>query len=77
MGDTFSLTQKMINSLHLTWTRLPLTRGAAPNVPSATTLGLSIGPAPPGIPRPPVSPEDFRRVAALVPTPTSIETRPK
>lgn len=48
MGDTYSLTQKMINSLHLTWTRLPLTRGAAPTVPSASTLGLSIGPAPPG-----------------------------
>ena len=48
MGDTFSLTQKMINSLHLTWTRLPLTRGAAPNVPSAASLGLSIGPAPAG-----------------------------
>jgi hypothetical protein len=48
MGDTYSLTQKMINSAHLTWTREPLTRGAAPSVPSATTLGLSIGPAPAG-----------------------------
>ncbi len=48
MGDTFSLTPKMINSLHLTWTRLPLTRGAAANLPSATTLGLNIAPAPPG-----------------------------
>ena len=36
----------MINSLHLTWTREPLTRGPAANLPSASSLGLAIAPSP-------------------------------
>jgi hypothetical protein len=46
IGDTFTLTPKMINSFHLTWTREPLTRGPAANLPSAASLGLNIAPAP-------------------------------
>jgi hypothetical protein len=45
-GDTYTLTPTMINSLHLTWTREPLTRGPAANLPSAASLGLDIGPSP-------------------------------
>ena len=45
-GDTYSLTPKMINSLHLTVTREALTRGPAANLPSADSLGLAIGPSP-------------------------------
>ncbi|MBS1800412.1 MAG: TonB-dependent receptor [Acidobacteria bacterium] len=46
MGDTFTFTSKVINSLHLTWTREPLTRGPAANLPSAASLGLNIAPSP-------------------------------
>ena len=46
IGDTFTVTQKMINSLHLSWTREPLTRGPAANLPSASSLGLNIAPSP-------------------------------
>lgn len=45
-GDTYSISPNMLNSLHLTWTREPLTRGPAANLPSAASLGLNIGPAP-------------------------------
>jgi Carboxypeptidase regulatory-like domain len=45
-GDTYSVSPNMINSLHLTWTREPLTRGPAANLPSAESLGLNIAPAP-------------------------------
>ena len=51
IGDTFTLTPKMINSFHLTWTREPLTRGPAANLPSAASLGLNIAPAPGNTPR--------------------------
>ena len=44
-GDTYTLSPNMINSLHLTWTREPLTRGPAANLPSAASLGLNIGPS--------------------------------
>jgi hypothetical protein len=45
-GDTFTLSQTMINSLHGTWTREPLTRGPASGLPSASSLGLNIAPSP-------------------------------
>ena len=45
-GNTFTLNQNMINSWHGTWTREPLTRGPAANLPSAASLGLNIGPSP-------------------------------
>jgi carboxypeptidase family protein len=44
-GDTYTLSQTMINSLHGTWTREPLTRGPAANLPSAASLGLNIAPS--------------------------------
>jgi hypothetical protein len=45
-GDTYTLSQSMLNSWHGTWTREPLTRGAAKTVPSASSLGLNIAPSP-------------------------------
>ena len=45
-GDTYTFSPNMINSLHGTWTREPLTRGPAANLPSASSLGLAIAPSP-------------------------------
>jgi hypothetical protein len=45
-GDTYTLSQSILNSWHGTWTREPLARGAAPTVPSASSLGLNIAPSP-------------------------------
>jgi hypothetical protein len=45
-GDTYTFSPTMINSLHGTWTREPLTRGPAANLPSASSLGLAIAPSP-------------------------------
>lgn len=45
-GDTYTLSQSMVNSLHGTWTREPLTRGPAAGLPSSSSLGLNIAPSP-------------------------------
>jgi hypothetical protein len=46
VGDTYSLTPNILNSLHLSWSRERLNRGPASGLPSASTLGLDIGPSP-------------------------------
>jgi hypothetical protein len=40
LGHTWSFTPTMINSAHLSWTRLRDNRGAAPNVPNTASLGV-------------------------------------
>jgi len=42
VGDTYSVTPNILNSAHLTWTRLAITRGAAPDMKNLGDFGVNI-----------------------------------
>jgi len=42
IGDTYSITPNTLNSLHLAWTRLAITRGAAPDMKNLTDFGANL-----------------------------------
>ncbi|MBS1829475.1 MAG: carboxypeptidase regulatory-like domain-containing protein [Acidobacteria bacterium] len=50
IGDTYSLTPTMINSIHVTWTRERITRGPAPGLPTARSIGLNVADSPDNFP---------------------------
>jgi hypothetical protein len=42
LGDTYSITPNTLNTAHLAWTRLAITRGAAPNMKNLADFGVNI-----------------------------------
>jgi hypothetical protein len=50
VGDTFTINPTTINSIHFTWNREHITRGPAPDLPSAADIGLQIAPSPGNFP---------------------------
>jgi hypothetical protein len=42
VGDQFSITPRMVNSLHLTYARLAINRGPSPEMPSPVGLGVNM-----------------------------------
>jgi hypothetical protein len=42
LGDTYSISPTILNSAHLTWSRLAITRGPAPDYISPTSLGVNM-----------------------------------
>jgi Carboxypeptidase regulatory-like domain len=42
IGDTYSITPNTLNSLHLAWTRLAITRGAAPDMKNLADFGVNV-----------------------------------
>ncbi|MHB8655900.1 MAG: TonB-dependent receptor [Terriglobia bacterium] len=51
LGDTYSISTSLVNSLHLTWTRDRVNRGPASDLPGAQSLGLNIAPSPGNFPQ--------------------------
>lgn len=45
VGDTYSFSSALINSVRLNWTRDRIDRGPAANLPSAASLGINIAPS--------------------------------
>ncbi len=50
LGDTYTLGPGAINTLHLTWTRERVTRGAAGGLPTSQEIGLNVSPSPENFP---------------------------
>ena len=50
LGDTYSVGQGAINTLHLTWIRERITRGAAGGLPTSADIGLNVAPSPANFP---------------------------
>ena len=50
LGDTFTLGPGAVNTLHLTWLRERVTRGAAGGLPTAQEIGLNVAPSPDNFP---------------------------
>lgn len=42
LGDTFTLSPSMVNSVHVTANRMAIFRGPAPNVPNPAALGINV-----------------------------------
>jgi hypothetical protein len=50
LGDTYTLGSGAINTLHLTWIRERITRGAAGGLPTSADIGLNVAPSPGNFP---------------------------
>lgn len=42
IGDTYSITPNTLNTAHVTWTRLAITRGASPDMKNLTDFGVNV-----------------------------------
>ncbi len=51
LGDTFSLSPNAVNNFHFAWTRGRVTRGPAPNLPTASSVGLRVADSPGNFPQ--------------------------
>ena len=45
LGDSYTLSPTATNAFHFTWTRERINRGAAPNLPSFSDIGLNVAPS--------------------------------
>jgi Carboxypeptidase regulatory-like domain len=50
IGDTFTISPRAINSLHVTWARERITRGPASGLPTSADIGLNVAPSPGNFP---------------------------
>ncbi|MBA3712027.1 MAG: TonB-dependent receptor [Pyrinomonadaceae bacterium] len=50
IGDTFTISPRVINSFHGTWARERITRGPASGLPTSADIGLNVAPSPGNFP---------------------------